>query len=83
MCASHCSMLFSKSHLAIIVSLASRVSIIMADSIVLGVTWMRAAGTVREARRLRLQVTLSEVLLRDGERLPYLSILCNGLKSIG
>lgn len=49
------------------VSLACRISLIVADVMVLGATWMKAMKTVREARRLKMRVPLSEVLIRDGE----------------
>lgn len=51
------------------VSLAGRISLIIADAIVLGVTWMKTARTTRQARRMKIRVPLNEVLLRDGEPL--------------
>ncbi|KAI0088349.1 hypothetical protein BDY19DRAFT_950467 [Irpex rosettiformis] len=48
------------------ISLSTRVALIIADLIVLVVTWRQAAGTVREASRINVRVPLSEVLIRDG-----------------
>ncbi|KAI0084405.1 hypothetical protein BDY19DRAFT_909879 [Irpex rosettiformis] len=39
---------------------------ILADLIVLVVTWMKTAGTVRKASYLNIKVPLSELLIRDG-----------------
>lgn len=49
------------------VNLGTRLPVIFADMIVLAVTWIKALGTVRDARRLNIRVPLSEVLVRDGE----------------
>lgn len=48
------------------VSLSTRIAVIVADLIVLAVTWYKAAGTVIEAYRLGIRVPVSEILLRDG-----------------
>jgi hypothetical protein len=48
------------------VSLCTRITAIFADLIVLGVTWYKAIGTVREAYRVGIKVPISEILLRDG-----------------
>ena len=57
----------------ILVSLSTRIALIIADVIVLAVTWRKAASTVREASRINVRVPLSEVLIRDGEHRYYLS----------
>jgi hypothetical protein len=49
------------------VSLCTRITAIFADLIVLGVTWYKAIGTVREAYRVGIKVPISEILLRDGQ----------------
>ncbi|KAI0685094.1 hypothetical protein BC835DRAFT_1421587 [Cytidiella melzeri] len=48
------------------VAFTTRGSIILADVIVLVVTWVKTVGTVREASRINIKVPLSEILLRDG-----------------
>jgi hypothetical protein len=48
------------------VSLSTRIAVIIADLIVLAVTWYKAAWTVREARRLGIEAPVGEILLRDG-----------------
>ena len=63
-----------------IVSLATRISLIMADLLVLVVTWKRAAGTMREAARAKIRVPLSEVLIRDGERHPFIWLVTRALR---
>lgn len=49
------------------VSLSTRIALILADIIVLVVTWIRAIGVVREASRIKVRVPLGQVLIRDGE----------------
>lgn len=49
------------------VSLSTRIALIIADIIVLAITWKRTASTVREASRINVRVPLSEVLIRDGK----------------
>ena len=49
-----------------VVSLGSRLAVITADVIVLAATWHKTLGTVREAKRLQIQMPLSTVLIRDG-----------------
>lgn len=50
-----------------LVTLASRISLVVSDLMVLGATWVKTIRTVHKARRLNMQVPLSKVLLRDGE----------------
>ncbi|KAI0687826.1 hypothetical protein BC835DRAFT_1419660 [Cytidiella melzeri] len=52
--------------LSAIVSFSTRGCVILADVIVLVVTWIKAIGVVRAASRLDLKVPLSEILIRDG-----------------
>ncbi|KAI0705217.1 hypothetical protein BC835DRAFT_1459262 [Cytidiella melzeri] len=47
-------------------SFSTRGSVILADVIVLAVTWAKAIGTFRQASRLNVKVPLSEILIRDG-----------------
>lgn len=54
-----------------IVTIATRVTAIIADIIVLAVTWRKTVGIVRRASRLEIRAPLSEVLIRDGESVPY------------
>ncbi|KAI0704975.1 hypothetical protein BC835DRAFT_1261773 [Cytidiella melzeri] len=56
-------------YLAATVSISTRGCVILADVIVLVVTWMKANGTVREALRFRIEVPLSKILIRDGKSL--------------
>ncbi|KAI0685329.1 hypothetical protein BC835DRAFT_1290468 [Cytidiella melzeri] len=49
-----------------VISISTRGCVILADVIVLVVTWTKAFGTVREASRLKIKVPLSEILIRDG-----------------
>ena len=48
------------------VALVTRMSVIVADVVVLAITWYKAARTVLEARSLGIRVPISEILLRDG-----------------
>ncbi|KAI0684057.1 hypothetical protein BC835DRAFT_1294107, partial [Cytidiella melzeri] len=50
-----------------VMSLSTRGCVILADVIVLVVTWIKTFGTVREASRLKIKVPLSEIMIRDGE----------------
>lgn len=52
-----------------IVNLATGLAIIVLDVIVLVVTWIKTFGHVREASRIGVNVSLSAILLRDGESL--------------
>lgn len=49
------------------VSLASRLSLIAADIIVLAITWIKTFRHVEEASQLGVSVSVSATLLRDGE----------------
>lgn len=57
-------------------SLSTRIAVIVADLLVLAVTWYKTAGTVRQAHRLGIRAPLWEIMLRDGE----LSVLNEQLK---
>ncbi|KAI0769500.1 hypothetical protein BC629DRAFT_1533270 [Irpex lacteus] len=50
----------------LIVSLFTRVSVIIGDVIVLAVTWTKTARAYREARQLHIRSPLATVLFRDG-----------------
>ena len=51
----------------IIVTLAARISVIVADLIILTVTWHKAAGTARKAHRFGAETPILGILLRDGQ----------------
>ncbi|KAI0769498.1 hypothetical protein BC629DRAFT_1680760 [Irpex lacteus] len=51
---------------AVIVSLTTRIAVIVGDVLVLAVTWMKTARVYREARRLNLKSPLVTMILRDG-----------------
>lgn len=48
------------------VSLSTRIAVIIADVIVLLVTWYKTGQTYMEARRLKISTPLVALLLRDG-----------------
>ena len=50
------------------VPILSRCSLIVADMIVLAVTWVKLRGQVKEALDLDLAATISTVMLADGMR---------------
>ncbi|KAI0705162.1 hypothetical protein BC835DRAFT_558114 [Cytidiella melzeri] len=52
--------------LAATVSFSTRGSVVLANVIVLVVTWTKAMGTVREASHLNPKAPLSKTLIRDG-----------------
>lgn len=45
---------------------ATRISVIIADALVLVLTWVKTFHTVREAARLKMKVDVTTMLLRDG-----------------
>ena len=49
------------------VSLATRVPVIVADALVLVLTWMKTYQQVRDARRLNISLSVTTCLVRDGE----------------
>ncbi len=63
------------------VSIATQIAVIIADVIVLMISWRSALGTVREAARLNIKTPLSMVLLRDGKSLED-SVTCNELTNL-
>ncbi len=48
------------------VSLATRISVIIGDVLVLAVTWTKTAQAYQEARRLNIRAPLATMLFRDG-----------------
>ncbi len=52
---------------ASLVSLTTRIAVIVGDVLVLAVTWMKTAHVYREARRLNLKSPLVTMILRDGK----------------
>lgn len=58
------------------VSLATRISVIIGDVLVLAVTWTKTAQAYREARRLNIRAPLATMLFRDGAmKLPIVLFL--------
>lgn len=49
------------------VALVTRIPVITADALVLLSTWLKTFRQIREARRLRMRVSIAECLLRDGK----------------
>lgn len=49
-----------------LVTMSTRGALVLADAIVLVVTWVKTFGHWREAQRLNLRVSISTCLLRDG-----------------
>lgn len=49
----------------------TRTSVIVGDVLALSVTWWKTFGSVREAARLKLKVTLGMVLIREGKYSAY------------
>ena len=63
---------FKASHAAIqysshLVSMATRIAVIIGDVLVLLVTWSKTAQLYRESRRLGIKAPLATLLFRDGE----------------
>ena len=50
------------------VTIVSRTSVILADTIVICVTWMKTFRHSQDARRLRMRVNVSMALLTDGKQ---------------
>lgn len=58
------------------VSLATRISVIIGDVLVLAVTWTKTAQAYQEARRLNIRAPLATMLFRDGAvKLPIVLFL--------
>lgn len=55
------------------VTRATRIPVIIADALVLVLTWMKTFTHKREATRLAMRVPLSTMLLRDGASYSSLS----------
>lgn len=58
------------------VLLVSRCPLVLADMIVLVITWMKTWRKWREAMHLNSPFSVTTCLLRDGERLALLPVLC-------
>ena len=50
-----------------LVSLATRILVIIGDVLVLGVTWSKTMQLYRESRHLEIKAPLATLLFRDGE----------------
>ncbi|KAI0799614.1 hypothetical protein BC629DRAFT_1285243, partial [Irpex lacteus] len=50
-----------------VLSLATRIAVIMSDALVLAVTWLKTARLYKEARRLGVEAPLATMLFRDGK----------------
>ncbi|THG96480.1 hypothetical protein EW026_g5359 [Hermanssonia centrifuga] len=48
------------------ISLATRLAVVLADILVLVLTWMKTFGTRREASRIHIEVPMVTLLIRDG-----------------
>ena len=57
----------SKTRYGSLVSLATRISVIVGDVIALMVTWSKTAQAYYESRRLGIDAPLARLLYRDGE----------------
>ncbi|KAI0799585.1 hypothetical protein BC629DRAFT_1496958 [Irpex lacteus] len=55
----------------------TRTSVIVGDVLALSVTWWKTFGSVREAARLKLKVTLGMVLIREGTLLSLALLVLN------
>ncbi|KAI0668954.1 hypothetical protein C8Q78DRAFT_978330, partial [Trametes maxima] len=53
-------------------AVATEVSVILMEILVLGITWYRTAGIVIEAKKVQLETSLVSLMLRDGEPLAVL-----------
>ena len=58
----------------LLVMLSSRIAVIVGETIALIVSWQKAMGTVREAIRHDVNVSLSRALIQNGGRI---FILCS------
>ena len=63
---------FQVAHVAVryslhLVSMTTRVAVIIADVLVLLVTWSKTAQLYRESRRLGIKAPLATLMIRDGE----------------
>ncbi|KAI0825861.1 hypothetical protein BC629DRAFT_31621 [Irpex lacteus] len=65
------------------VSLATRISVIIGDVLVLAVTWTKTAHAYREARRLNIRAPLATMLFRDGTIYFLILLVLNILQMIG
>ena len=50
------------------VALASRLSAIISDTIVVAITWKKTFHVHKQASRLGIRTSISSTLLKDGER---------------
>ena len=50
-----------------LVSLSTRLSVVLSDVLLLVATWWKTAGTRREARKAQIRTPLMTLLIRDGE----------------
>ena len=66
-----------KSAVLLPVSSATRISLIIADAIVVAVTWRKTFRHSREAAELGMRTSVSATLLRDGVYIFQLIVLCD------
>lgn len=59
--------LLTKSNETLAVSLSSRIAVIMADVLVLVVTWSKSLRIYMDARRCKTNLPVATLLVRDGE----------------
>ncbi|KAI0769534.1 hypothetical protein BC629DRAFT_1533929 [Irpex lacteus] len=67
----------------LLLSLLSRVSVIVGDVIVLAVTWAKTAQLYREARRLNIEAPLARMLICDGTLYFIILLMINVLDALG
>ncbi len=61
-----------------IVSLVTRVSVIVGDVLLIAVTWFKTARLYKDARKLNVKAPLATLLFRDGARISvYLTDTCS------
>lgn len=48
-------------------AIASEACVILMDILVLGITWYRTAGIIMLARKVQIDTSLAQLMLRDGE----------------
>ncbi|KAI0769555.1 hypothetical protein BC629DRAFT_792037 [Irpex lacteus] len=69
--------------LNLLLSLFSRISVVIGDVLVLVVTWRKTAQSYSTARRLNIKAPLAAMLLRDGTLYFVILLILNVLQIIG
>ena len=63
---SPCALLTNLQLKAVIVSVATRACMIVSDAVVIVVTWLKTWSTVRMAKRLRVNMSFTSLILKEG-----------------